>query len=68
MVNLIVNCKGELVRCVIDNKTKNPELDSQIVAVFSELKVWTAGKINNNSVDTSLLYSFVIKNGKITLT
>lgn len=67
MVNLIINCKGELVRCEIDNKTKSPELDSQIVSVFAELKTWTAGKINNNSVDTSVLYSFTIKNGKIIL-
>ena len=67
MVNLIINCKGELVRCEIDNKTKSSELDSQIVAVFAELKTWTAGKVNNNSVDTVVLYSFTIKNGKITL-
>ena len=67
MVNLIVNCKGELVRCEIDNKTKSLELDSQIVAVFAELKIWTAGKINNNFVDTAVSYSFSIKNGKITL-
>ena len=68
MVNLIVNCRGELVRCQIDNKTKSPELDSQIVAVFAEMKVWTAGKINNTAVDTVVLYSFTITNGKITLT
>ena len=68
MVNLIVNCKGELVRCEVGNKTKSPELDSQIEAVFSELKVWTPGKINAKSVDTVVLYSFTITNGKITLT
>src|SRR6187551_3002455 len=28
MVNMIVNCKGEMVRCHIDNETKSPELDS----------------------------------------
>jgi len=67
MVNLIVNCKGELVRCQIDNKTKSPELDSQIVAVFAEMKKWTPGKVNNVSVDTAILYSFTIKNGKITV-
>ena len=67
MINLIVNCNGELVRCEIDNKTKSPELDSQIVAVFAELKVWTAGKINNKPVDTVKLYSFTIKNGKISI-
>ena len=68
MVNLIINCKGELVRCEIDNKTKSPELDSEIVAVFSEMKKWTPGKIHSKSVDTVLLYSFTIKNGKISLT
>jgi len=65
MVNLIVNCKGELVRCEIDNKTKSPELDNQIVAVFAEMKQWTAGSVNNKSVDTSVLYSFTIKKGTI---
>lgn len=67
MVSLIVNCKGEMVRCEIDNKTQNAELDQQIVAVFAELKTWTPGKINNKNVDTVVLYSFTIKNGKITL-
>ena len=67
MVGLIVNCKGELVRCQIDNKTKSPELDSQIVAVFAEMKSWTEGTINKNPVDTSVLYSFTIKDGKITV-
>lgn len=67
MVSLIVNCKGELVRCQIDNKTKSPELDSQIIAVFAEMKKWTPGKVNNVSVDTAILYSFTIKNGKITV-
>jgi hypothetical protein len=67
MVNLIINCKGELVRCQIDNKTKSPELDSQIVAVFAEMKIWTPGKINNKPVDTAVLYSFSIENGKITV-
>jgi hypothetical protein len=57
MVSLIINCKGEMVRCETDNKSKSPELDSQIVAVFGELKIWTAGSINNNPVDTVELYS-----------
>lgn len=67
MVNLIVNCRGELVRCQVGNKTKSPELDSQIAAVFAEMKTWTAGKVNNRPVDTLVLYSFTINNGKIVL-
>lgn len=67
MVNLIINCKGEMVRCEIDNKTKYPELDEQIVTVFAQLKVWKPGTINGEPVDTSVLYSFNIENGKISL-
>ncbi len=67
MVNLIVNCKGEMVQCEIDNKTKSPELDKQIVAVFSQMKSWKAGTINGKSVDTSVLYSFEIEDGVISL-
>ncbi len=67
MVNLVVNCKGKMVRCQIDNKTKNPELDQQIVAVFAKLEEWEAGTINGKPVDTSVLYSFEIENGKIML-
>jgi len=67
MVNMIVNCKGELVRCQIDNKTQSPELDSQIVAVFAEMKTWIPGTINGKPVDTVVLYSFTITGGKIEL-
>ena len=64
MVNIIINCKGEVVQCEIDNKTKHPELDQQIVAVFASLGKWKPGKLNGKEVDTSRLWSFEIKDGK----
>lgn len=67
MVGLIVNCNGELVRCQMSNRTKSEELDAQIVAVFSTLKDWKPGSINGKKVDTSVLYSFTITDGKIIL-
>jgi len=67
MVGLIVNCEGKMVRCEIDNKTKNHELDQQIVDVFSELKEWKPGTVKGKPVDTSVLYSFTIKKGQISL-
>lgn len=67
IVGLIVNCKGDMVQCKIDNKTQYPELDEQIVAVFNQLKKWKAGTLNGKAVDTSVLYGFSIKDGKITL-
>ncbi|HYV92721.1 MAG TPA: hypothetical protein VE978_13075 [Chitinophagales bacterium] len=66
MIGLVINCKGEVVKCKMDNKTKNEELDKQIEAVFNSLGEWKAGKLNGKEVDTSRLYSFKIKNGKIT--
>lgn len=67
MVSLIVNCKGQMVQCKIDNKTQSPELDAQIVEVLSKLEKWEAGSVNGESVDTVVLYSFTIVNGKISL-
>lgn len=67
MVNLIINCNGEMVRCEMDNKTKSPELDKQIAAVFARLKQWKAGTINGKPVDSVVLYSFKIENGKLSL-
>jgi hypothetical protein len=63
MIGLIISCKGELVQCKMDNKTDDPELDKQIEAVFNSLGAWKAGTINGIEVDTSRLFSFVIKKG-----
>jgi hypothetical protein len=65
MVQLLINCKGELVQCKMDTKTKSPQLDEQIVAVFKTLGAWKPGTLNNNAVDSSLLFSFEIKKGKL---
>lgn len=65
MIGIIINCKGEVVLCKMDNKTKSAELDKQIEAVFNSLGVWKAGKLNGKEVDSSRLFSFKIKNGKV---
>jgi hypothetical protein len=67
MINIVINCKGEVVRCEIDNKTKSSELDRQIVAVFNSLGTWKPGKVNGEKVDTSKLWSFEIRNGQISI-
>jgi hypothetical protein len=66
MIGLVINCKGEVVRSKMSNKTKSPELDQQIEATFNSLGTWKAGRFNGKEVDTSLLFSFKIKNGKFT--
>ena len=65
MVGLVINCKGQVVQCKMDNKTKSPELDKQIEAVFNSLGEWKPGKLKRRHVDTSKLYSFVIRDGKM---
>jgi len=67
MVSVIVNCKGDMVRCNISNKTRNTELDNQIVKVFSEIKIWSPATVKGRRVDSVVLYSFEIVNGKIIL-
>lgn len=66
MIGIIINCKGVVVKCKMDNKTKDPELDQQIETVFNLLGTWKAGKLNKKEVDTSKLYSFKIINGVFT--
>lgn len=67
MVHLLVNCRGEVVSCEMDKKTKSPELDEQIVAVFKGLGNWQPGKLNGETIDSSNLWSFTIKKGKLQL-
>ena len=65
MMGLVINCKGEVVQSKMDNKTKSPELDKQMELVFNSLGSWKAGKLNDKEVDSSILFSFKIKNGKV---
>jgi hypothetical protein len=67
MVSILINCKGEVIKCEMDNKTKDTTLDEQIVAVFKILGQWKAGLLNGKAVDSMRLYSFDIKNGKLKL-
>ena len=66
-VNIVVNCKGDVVQCQIDTKTKSEVLDQQIVAVFQSLGRWNPGKLDGKKVDASKPWSFVVNNGKITM-
>jgi len=63
MIGLIINCKGELVKCKMDNETQSQELDKQIEELFNSLGEWKAGKLNGKTVDSSRLFSFKIKKG-----
>jgi hypothetical protein len=65
MIGLVINCKGDVAQCNMDNKTKSPELDKQIEDVFNSLGDWKPGKLKRKDVDTSQLFSFVIKDGKV---
>jgi hypothetical protein len=65
MINCIINCKGEMIRCEVDNKSGEEELDAEILKVFQTLKHWEPGKFNGAGVDCSELFSIEIKKGKI---
>ena len=65
MIGLIINCKGEVLECKMDNTTGNKELDKQIEEIFNSLGNWKSGTLDGKSVDSSLLFSFKIKKGVI---
>lgn len=64
-VRIIVNCEGESVSIEFESKTKSKELDEEILKVFSSLEGWTAGKYNDELVDSTKPYYFKIKKGEI---
>ncbi len=65
MMNCIINCKGEMVQCKVDNKSGNDQLDQQVLAIFNTFKTWKPGTLSGNAVDCSELFSIYIKKGKI---
>jgi hypothetical protein len=65
MVSIYVNCKGEVVKCATDNKTKDPELDKQVLEVFKTLSFSMPAQMGDRAVDSCLLYSFEVKKGKV---
>ncbi|WP_369403734.1 energy transducer TonB [Flavihumibacter petaseus] len=67
MINIIINCKGEAVQCKVVNKSKSPILDEQVLNVFKSLTSWKPGRLNDNDVDSMKLWSYEVKDGKITL-
>ena len=67
IVSIIINCKGEVIQCKTDNKTKSEELDKQILAVFASLTDWKPAKLNGKKVDSCRLFGFDIENGKISV-
>ena len=68
MLNVIINCKGEVVQCKMDGngKIKSKVLNDGIINVFRSQIELTAGKLNGQAVDSILLYSFKIKKGQLT--
>lgn len=67
ILSMLINCKGELIKCEMDNKTKDTALDNQVVAVFKVLVQWKPGLLNGKPVDSMRLFSFDIKEGKLKL-
>lgn len=67
MINCIINCTGVLIRCTVDNKSGNDELDKEVLAVFNSLTKWHPGQLNGQNVDSTVLYDIRIKKGVITI-
>lgn len=68
MLNVWVNCKGELVWCAMDGngESGSAELDEQIVAVFKSLTGWKPATMNGRPVDSMKIWGMEVKNGKLT--
>ena len=68
--NLVINCKGELVRQSFnnnENKTKDEALNEKLLEIVASFKEWKPATIKKKKVDSSLFLTIKIKNGKVTL-
>ena len=63
MMSIIVNCEGEAVKISVDNESKSPELDAQILAIFKTFTSWEPGTYNSKPVDSVQLFSYRVKDG-----
>lgn len=67
VINLIINCKGELIQSEMSNTTGSKELDKQLEDFFNSLGEWSAGKLDGKPVDSTRLIGFKIKKGVLKL-
>ncbi|MBI1306712.1 MAG: hypothetical protein GC181_08870 [Bacteroidetes bacterium] len=65
MAQFIVNCKGEVVKCDIDNSSGDTEFDRQIVELLKTYTQWQPGKLNDKKVDSIQFVSFKVAKGKV---
>lgn len=67
LINVILNCDGEIVQCEMDgnSKTNSEVFDQQVLDVFLSLGVWKPGRLSSKKVDSIMLYSFKVKKGVI---
>ena len=49
------------------NTTGIDELDTELAEIFNTLGKWKPGKLNGKKVDSTLLFSFKVKEGVFTL-
>jgi hypothetical protein len=66
-IGCFINCKGTVVEWDISVKSKDADLDRQILEIFKSLSNWTAGTLNGKNVDSRLLFKYKIKKGHLTL-
>lgn len=66
-VTLLINCKGEVLRCTCKTHKKNEKMERELSSFFNTLSGWTAGTYHKKAVDSELCYTFKIKKGAISI-
>lgn len=66
-VSVFINCEGEPLNWSISISPINETLDKELLEIFGQFTNWTAGRLNNETVDSYKLISLEIKKGKLKL-
>ena len=65
-LSLIINCNGELIKVSVSSKSKNEELDNEVIAFVKEKTTWEVGTYHDKAVDSSQFLSYNVEQGKLT--
>jgi hypothetical protein len=66
MINIVLNCKGDVLKSEIDAIKIDHNIKNEIENTFKMLTIWKKRKYNGVT-DSSILISFKIENGMISL-
>ncbi|MCU0422158.1 MAG: hypothetical protein MUC81_05040 [Bacteroidia bacterium] len=66
-INVIINCKGEMVQCLANSKDLDEKLNKELETLIGEFKQWKPATVQNKIVDSMQLISIEVNQGRLAI-